>query len=345
MNDNIDNMSSRLAMAGNIPREISSAFRPIADEEEAEIVQTNYERYARKAGIYAADIYSHLLNGYGIVFSPYNQTNSFLVGNFIGRTFCVSHFAPENMREGVAILLELLHGSTPAVFAVPEKLSDQLVKVGYERIFRGVPMQFRGEVMEKDICVNHSISKRDLLVLLDKWMQESQESNMLSQDPKVQRFFSLLGKIRHKLLKNNLYEAGIGNNADNKATRFPDVLFHATPENNLPSIKQFGLGGRIPPDADKLWDYSGTKYNGYNRGVFLETDAECARDFVEASDTFWEMKERYEQHGEELKVVVFSIDVKLLDRTLLTKDTNNRSDDSTTFFYNGIIPYSQLRIV
>lgn len=341
MNNNLDNPSSR----GHIPQEISSAFRPVANDEEADIIQMNYERYARKAGIYAADIYSHLLNGYGIVFSPYNQTNSFLVGNFIDRTFCVSHFAPENMREGVVILLELLHGSTPAVFAVPKKLSDQLVKLGYERIFRGVPMQFRGEVMEKDICVNHSVSQRDLLILLDKWMREAQESNMLSKDPKVQRFFSLLGKVRHKLLKNTLSETGVGNNADNKSKLFPDVLFHATPENNLPSIKQYGLGGRIPKDANKLWDYSGTKYSGYNKGVFLEMDAECAYDFVEASDTFWKTKERYEQHGKELKIVIFSIDTKLLDRKLLVKDTNNRSNDSTTFFYNGIIPYSRLRIL
>lgn len=181
--------------------DISSAFRMVYDDEEADIIQSNYEKFAKRAGISPADVKSHVLNGYGMVFSPYNQQNSFLVGTFIGRTFCVSHFAPENMKEGISILLDLLHSSTPAVFAVPPRLADQLVKVGYKRIFKGVPMQFRWEVMDKDICVNYSIDKHDLLILLGDWMDKAKSSSLLSDEPRVQQFLSLLNRVKSKLLR------------------------------------------------------------------------------------------------------------------------------------------------
>ena len=53
-----------------------------------------------------------------------------------------------------------------------------------------------------------------------------------------------------------------------------------------------------------------------------------------------------EQYDKELSIVVFRIKIDDLNINLLSIDTNQQLDEETspTYFYNGIIPLSQLQI-
>ena len=47
-----------------------------------------------------------------------------------------------------------------------------------------------------------------------------------------------------------------------------------------------------------------------------------------------------------LQIIVFAVNTKDLDISKISVDSNNSTDeDSQTYFYDGIIPYNQLRIV
>lgn len=123
-------------------------------------------------------------------------------------------------------------------------------------------------------------------------------------------------------------------------------LYHATPACNVRSIKRHGLGGKIP--VKRFWDYVNTPYENITQGVFLATDEYVAESYVEASEAFEEMADRYEErYGKELEIVVFRVEVKDLSIDLLEVDMNQQSDDAdgTTYFYKGVIPYEMLTIV
>lgn len=60
---------------------------------------------------------------------------------------------------------------------------------------------------------------------------------------------------------------------------------------------------------------------------------------------FSELKEEYEErYGKEISIVVLEIDTKSLDLSRLSIDENNSNDDDLTYFYNGVIPASKIRI-
>lgn len=125
-----------------------------------------------------------------------------------------------------------------------------------------------------------------------------------------------------------------------------NFLYHATPICYVDSIKQHGLGGKIP--KTRFWDYSGTPYERINYGCFLATDEYVAESYLESSEEFDKLAEVYEKKcGKELEIVVFMVDVRDLNPSLLSVDTNQISDDGIppTFFYNGIIPYDKLKKV
>ena len=121
-------------------------------------------------------------------------------------------------------------------------------------------------------------------------------------------------------------------------------LYHATPACNLNSIKKYGLGGKLP--KHRLWDYENTPYANITQGVFLATDEYVAESYVENSEAFEELADIYEErYGKELNIIVFHINIRDLDMSLLSFDENQISDNETddTFFYQGVIPYNKLK--
>ena len=133
--------------------------------------------------------------------------------------------------------------------------------------------------------------------------------------------------------------------SDNRTLKLPDVLYHATSSHLLSSIKKYGLGGKMPKRT--WWDYESTEYKNRNQGVFFATDEYVAASFLEASDDFANFADEYEdRYDKSLQIIVFSVNTKDLDTSKISIDSNNSVDeDSQTYFYDGIIPYNQLKIV
>lgn len=123
----------------------------------------------------------------------------------------------------------------------------------------------------------------------------------------------------------------------------PPRLYHATPSCYLNSIRKYGLGAKLP--KKRFWDYGSTPYENLKQGVFLATDPYVAEDFLDSSDEYWELKENLEErYGKEISIVVLEIDTKSLDLSRLSIDENNSNDNDLTYFYNGVIPASKIRI-
>jgi hypothetical protein len=137
------------------------------------------------------------------------------------------------------------------------------------------------------------------------------------------------------------YISNISNiNESAKLKKIPEVLYHATSSHLTHSIKKYGLGGKMPRKL--WWDYEGTSYEHRNKGVFLADDEYVAYDFLDSSEEYYDFKEEYdENHEKELEIVVYKIKASDLDKSKLSIDANN-NEESPTYFYDGIIPYSKL---
>lgn len=134
------------------------------------------------------------------------------------------------------------------------------------------------------------------------------------------------------------------NESNNRISNLPDVLYHATSSHLLSSIKKYGLGGKMPKRT--WWDYDSTEYKNREQGVFFATDEYVAASFLEASDDFANFADEYEErYDKSLQIIVFAVNTKDLDVSKISIDSNNSTDeDSQTYFYNGIIPFNQLKI-
>ena len=133
--------------------------------------------------------------------------------------------------------------------------------------------------------------------------------------------------------------------SDSRISKLPTVLYHATSSHLLSSIKKYGLGGKMPKRT--WWDYDSTEYKNREQGVFFATDEYVAASFLEASDDFANFADEYEdRYDKSLQIIVFAVNTKDLDISKIRIDSNHSTDeDSQTYFYDGIIPYNQLRIV
>jgi len=124
----------------------------------------------------------------------------------------------------------------------------------------------------------------------------------------------------------------------------PKYLYHATPLTNLESIKAHGLGDM--KHANMMWGYEYGIDSKY--AVFLAHLPEIASSFVEASDAFNDMEKKYLKENPEedyLPILIFRIKTSDLNKQHVFIDKNNIDEDSPTYFYNKIIPYSKLEIV
>ena len=115
-------------------------------------------------------------------------------------------------------------------------------------------------------------------------------------------------------------------------TRLPSVLYHATFEPYIESIKQYGLGGKTSPK----------NYEDSKEGVvYLAIDPDMAESFAETTDI---APEEYLD-----QIVILEVDTSQLDKTKLFKDMNyfvmNTVTNPVSFEYHSVIPPSALRII
>lgn len=133
-------------------------------EEWADEIDFLYGEAISRHSSYRCDLRSHVLRGCGVVWIPRAMSRSALVGQFAGRCFVVSHFAPAGVKEGVKMLETALASNTPFVFCVPPRLARPLERLGYKFITT-IPQWFDGEVVVKLVMVNHAVTDDDLIEL------------------------------------------------------------------------------------------------------------------------------------------------------------------------------------
>jgi hypothetical protein len=143
----------------------NSRFFVVETEEEASSIADWYEKAMLKRSSYTCDLESHLGRGCGIVYRPYLM-DSCLVGQWVEGVFVVSHFAPKNRKEGVALLIEAYASDVPFVVCVPSNLARQLQRLGFTH--KGeIPQWFDNELVMKQVMVNRSTTDQHLLRLLN----------------------------------------------------------------------------------------------------------------------------------------------------------------------------------
>lgn len=171
---------------GKVPNSsrITSKFRSGSQisEEELEIIQNQYEKFAKRNNIEPTNLINHIGNGNAVVWQAY-QTQDYFIGSFIGDIFCISHFAPESAKSGRQALLDLLGSITPAVFAVPETFANQLERLGFKKSQYVFPMKFRNEWMEKYVVANYTLNEKDLRTLA-KWYVKEYKPQLPSKNMK-----------------------------------------------------------------------------------------------------------------------------------------------------------------
>lgn len=94
---------------------------------------------------------------YGEAFQ-YNK--SFILGSYNARFFFPSHYIPESNSEGIKMIKELSHYDN-IIFFVTNKVSHLLEKMGYIKTNLNLSMNFRGQVVKKDVLVSSkSLAKK-----------------------------------------------------------------------------------------------------------------------------------------------------------------------------------------
>jgi hypothetical protein len=150
----------------SIEEDVTPSFPPwffvVEDEEWAEEIYNNYRWAMAKGSTYCCDLLTHVMAGFGLVYQPYAyRRSSALVGQFWEDIFCVSHFAPSDRKDGVALLRDALKSETPIVICVPYHLARQLDRLGYT--YKGnILQEFAGELVEKCVMVNQVLSERTI---------------------------------------------------------------------------------------------------------------------------------------------------------------------------------------
>lgn len=109
----------------------------------------------------------------------------------------------------------------------------------------------------------------------------------------------------------------------------PKYLYHATYVPLIPLIKKEGLGGK---SAKSNWSFS--KKNVTYWALSPDIAFSYAESAEEVDDEEWLDN-----------IVVFACPIEAFDLKKLFVDSNVIDDDSTTFEYHDVMPYSKLEIV
>jgi len=112
--------------------------------------------------------------------------------------------------------------------------------------------------------------------------------------------------------------------------QIPSVLYHATFNNNLESIKKHGL---LPTPPQKCW-------RDCIPGVYLHVDPEAAYSYPETADDIdHNIPEEWYDN-----IIVLEINTELLDINLFDYDPNIAPPNHVdSFIYKGIIPFSAVK--
>lgn len=137
-----------------------------------ETIQNQYQKAMAKHSSYSANLARHVGTGNGIVYAPFINDTSVLVWQLEWDIFLVSHFSPSSMKMGYELIKQALNTRMPIIFTVPEFLSKQLEKIWFKKLEYTVPQFFNGNIMMKNVLVNHEVREKDLQELIEMYMDE-----------------------------------------------------------------------------------------------------------------------------------------------------------------------------
>lgn len=172
------------------------------DEENQNLVDKIYDNYDKAIGrtsSYRGNLKRHILSGNGIVYMPFADDNSALVGFPIDDIFVVSHFAPSSLRMGKELIDNIAKEKMPVVIAVPEYQAAQLEKSGF-RFITEIPQYFGGEVVMKKVMVNKATTENDLKNLLEHFqsVQFQKSSNKIIGQANIKAMTVLIDAVNQK---------------------------------------------------------------------------------------------------------------------------------------------------
>lgn len=135
-------------------------LRRVQSEKEADKIASQYERATSRRSSYVCEtLASHLERPETLVYEGFHDEDegSYLVGQEteIG-VFAVSHFAPKNLRAGVALMHNAARDIVPLVLAVPAYQAKQAMKAGW-RLLTTTRQIFAGEWIQKFVLVNDGV--------------------------------------------------------------------------------------------------------------------------------------------------------------------------------------------
>lgn len=136
-------------------------LRKVKSEKEANKIASQYERAMSRRSSYVCEtLASHLERPETLVYEGFHDEDegSFLVGQEteIG-VFAVSHFAPKNLRAGVALMHNAARDIVPLVLAVPAYQAKQAMKAGW-RLLTTTRQIFAGEWVLKFVLINDGVN-------------------------------------------------------------------------------------------------------------------------------------------------------------------------------------------
>ncbi len=142
-------------------------------------VYNNYLNAISRHSDYSYPIDQFIDRGRSILFKPFKRDNTVLSGFLNGKNndiYTVSHFAPSSLRKGYEAIQELSKSEMPSVLCVPNMLSKQLYKAGFNKIGT-VPQPFGDRMVLKDVMVNNAVTDDDVNDLIKYFLGDRYETN------------------------------------------------------------------------------------------------------------------------------------------------------------------------
>lgn len=127
--------------------------KQIDDNDDVNQMYSNYEKSMNRRRPGVALNFGDFLNRINDQ-NTYNFRigDSIVFGSYKNGIFFPTHFSPSSLRQGRTLLKELL--KYRVVWAVTPDISNMIASLGYIKIISGVPMNFRGGTVYKDILVS-----------------------------------------------------------------------------------------------------------------------------------------------------------------------------------------------
>jgi hypothetical protein len=126
---------------------------------EANEIYNNYKRAMTRKRSYIYEGLPYRLDSKPFFALKDPDSMGMIIGFYEHGIFTPSHFAPTNIKNGVKLAEMSKESSTPILYAVPDDLSEMLIKTGGHAQYGQIPQIFNGEIVTKNLVGNHKFNQ------------------------------------------------------------------------------------------------------------------------------------------------------------------------------------------